>query len=206
MAVCLEPAARSDLAASRRCTALCSGKPWRQSCGPVRRGSCSACSQSAHQGPVVTSLRPPRPAAPPPEPVPVQHSPTYLMKHRELLVETAEQSGLASVRGEEPFAGGAVEWAVRRVDASLDEAEDAPPAAAKALWAVARGPVGSATARGVTAAALVTVKAGTTALKAAAPVGKWALKQGVKAAFGLMTGTQSGANKRRGEQRPSNTD
>ena len=34
---------------------------------------------------MVTSLRPPRPAAPPPEPVPVQHSPTYLMRHRELL-------------------------------------------------------------------------------------------------------------------------
>ncbi len=59
-----------------------------------------------------------------------------------------------------------MEWAVRRVDASLDEAEDAPPAAARALWAVARGPVGAATARGVTAAAAVTVRAGGTALKA----------------------------------------
>lgn len=58
-----------------------------------------------------------------------------------------------------------MEWAVKRVDASLDEAEDAPPAAARALWAVARGPVGSATAKGVTAAALVTVRVGTTALK-----------------------------------------
>ena len=62
--------------------------------------------------------------------------------------------------------GSAVDWAVKRVEASLDEAEDAPPQAAKALWAVARGPVGQTTARGVTAAALVTVKAGTTALKA----------------------------------------
>ena len=67
--------------------------------------------------------------------------------------------------GRDATPGSAVEWAVRRVGASLDEAEDAPPQAAKALWEVARGPLGRTTARGVTAAALVTVQAGTTALK-----------------------------------------
>lgn len=42
-------------------------------------------------------------------------------------------------------AGNAVEWAVRRLDASLDEAELDPPPGAKAIIDVARGPVGSAT-------------------------------------------------------------
>lgn len=63
-------------------------------------------------------------------------------------------------------AGNAVEWAVRRLDASLDEAELEPPPGAKAIIDVARGPVGSATVQGVTAAARVTVQVGTTALKA----------------------------------------
>lgn len=54
---------------------------------------------------------------------------------------------------------------MRRLDASLDEAEMYPPAGAKAIIDVARGPVGSATVQGVTAAARVTVKVGTTALK-----------------------------------------
>ena len=66
-------------------------------------------------------------------------------------------------------AGNAVEWAVRRLDASLDEAELDPPPGAKAIIDVVRGPVGSATVQGVTAAARVTVKVGTTALKASPP-------------------------------------
>ena len=59
-----------------------------------------------------------------------------------------------------------MEWAVRRLDASLDEAELDPPPGAKAIIDVARGPFGTATVQGVTAAARVTVKVGTTALKA----------------------------------------
>ena len=54
---------------------------------------------------------------------------------------------------------------MRRVDASLDEAEMNPPPGARALIGVARGPVGSATVQGVTAAARVTVQVGATALK-----------------------------------------
>ena len=54
---------------------------------------------------------------------------------------------------------------VRRVDASLDEAEHDPPAAAKAIIDVARGPVGAATVQSVTAAAKATVQVSTTALK-----------------------------------------
>lgn len=51
------------------------------------------------------------------------------------------------------------------MDASLDEAEMNPPPGAKAIIDVARGPVGTATVQGVTAAARVTVHVGTTALK-----------------------------------------
>ena len=63
------------------------------------------------------------------------------------------------------LSGNALQWMMRRVDASLDEAEHDPPAAAKAIIDVARGPVGTATAQGVTAAARVTVQVSTTALK-----------------------------------------
>ncbi len=62
-------------------------------------------------------------------------------------------------------AGNAVQWAVRRVDAGLVNAENDPPPAAKALINVARGPAGAATMKGVTAAARITVQVGTEALK-----------------------------------------
>ena len=62
-------------------------------------------------------------------------------------------------------AGNAVQWAVRRVDAGLVNAENDPPPAAKALISVARGPAGAATVKGVTAAARITVQVGTEALK-----------------------------------------
>ncbi|KAK9907659.1 hypothetical protein WJX75_007770 [Coccomyxa subellipsoidea] len=131
-------------------------------------------------------------AAPPPEPVPVEHSPAYLLRHR----SKTEAADLSIVRAkqEEPFTGNAVEWAVRRLDASLDEAELDPPPGAKAIIDVARGPFGTATVQGVTAAARVTVKVGTTALKAAAPVGKWVVQQSFKAALGVLS--SSGANRR----------
>lgn len=58
-----------------------------------------------------------------------------------------------------------MEWAVRRLDAGLDTAENDPPPAAKALINVARGPAGAATVKGVTAAAQLTVQVGTEALK-----------------------------------------
>ncbi|KAK9907660.1 hypothetical protein WJX75_007770 [Coccomyxa subellipsoidea] len=124
-------------------------------------------------------------AAPPPEPVPVEHSPAYLLRHR----SKTEAADLSIVRAkqEEPFTGNAVEWAVRRLDASLDEAELDPPPGAKAIIDVARGPFGTATVQGVTAAARVTVKA-------AAPVGKWVVQQSFKAALGVLS--SSGANRR----------
>ena len=62
-------------------------------------------------------------------------------------------------------AGNAVQWAVRRLDAGLVDAENDPPPAAKALISAARGPAGAATVKGVTAAARITVQVGTEALK-----------------------------------------
>jgi len=46
---------------------------------------------------------------------------------------------------------------------------------------------------GVTTAAKVTVQVGAEAIKAAAPVGKWALQQGVKLAVGAVVGAVSNA-------------
>lgn len=51
--------------------------------------------------------------------------------------------------------GNAVQRALRRVDRSLDELEDNPPAYAEALWAVSKSPVGTATSKGITTAAKV---------------------------------------------------
>ncbi|CAL8462938.1 g2472 [Coccomyxa elongata] len=144
---------------------------------------------------IVRSLPAVRQPAPPPEPVPVQHSPAYLLRHRSR--PEPGESSLIRAKQQEPFTGNAVEWAVRRLDASLDEAELDPPPGAKAVIDVARGPVGSATVQGVTAAARVTVQVGTTALKAAAPVGKWVVQQGFKAALGVLTSDNSKSRQRK---------
>lgn len=58
-----------------------------------------------------------------------------------------------------------MQWAVRRMDAGLDTAETNPPPGAKALINAARGPAGAATMKGVTAAAQITLRVGTEALK-----------------------------------------
>lgn len=58
-----------------------------------------------------------------------------------------------------------MQWAVRRLDADLDSAENDPPPAAKALINAARGPAGAATVKGATTAARLTVQLGTEALK-----------------------------------------
>ncbi len=42
--------------------------------------------------------------------------------------------------------------------------------------------------------------------QAAAPVGAWALKQGVRAAIGLVSGAASGAGRRRDERRDSDAE
>ena len=94
--------------------------------------------------------------------------------------------GGRSAAGEEPFEGNAVEWVLRKVDESLDQVEENPPAYAKAIYDISTGPVGEAAARGAAAAARLSVEVGAQALKAAAPVGKWVLREGFKAAAGAV--------------------
>lgn len=48
------------------------------------------------------------------------------------------------------------------------------------------GPVGQATGKGVTVAAKLTVAATREAVRLEAPVGSWALKEGARAALGLL--------------------
>lgn len=69
----------------------------------------------------------------------------------------------------------------------MNEIEHNPPAVQKALYDFSKGPVGEATGKGVQAAAQLTAKATIEAAKVAAPVGKWAIKQGFKAAVGLVS-------------------
>lgn len=86
----------------------------------------------------------------------------------------------------EPFTGSAVEWVLKKADRSLDEIEDNPPPYAKALYEVSNGPVGKTASKGVQTAAKMTLEVGAGALKAAAPVGKWVLQQGAKAAVAAV--------------------
>jgi hypothetical protein len=87
---------------------------------------------------------------------------------------------------DEPFNGNAVDWVLKKVDKSLDSVEENPPAYAKAIYEISTGPVGEAASKGAAAAAKMTVEVGTQAIKAAAPVGKWVLSQGFKAAVGAV--------------------
>ena len=87
---------------------------------------------------------------------------------------------------EEPFEGNAVEWMLRKADRSLDQVEENPPAYAKAIYDLSTGPVGAAASKGAATAAKLTLQAGTEALKAAAPVGKWLITNGAKAVAGAV--------------------
>ncbi|KAH7622086.1 hypothetical protein NADE_004677 [Nannochloris sp. 'desiccata'] len=87
---------------------------------------------------------------------------------------------------DEPFNGNAVDWVLKKVDKSLDNVEENPPAYAKAIYEISTGPVGEAASKGAATAARMTVEVGTQVIKAAAPVGKWVLSQGYKAAVGAV--------------------
>jgi len=102
---------------------------------------------------------------------------------------------------EEPFAGNAVEWMLRKADKSLEEVEENPPAYAKALYDLSTGPVGAAASKGAAAAAKLTVQAGAQALKAAAPVGKWIITNGTKAVATAVVQGVSASLKSRDKER-----
>ncbi len=86
---------------------------------------------------------------------------------------------------------------LKKVDKSLDNVEENPPAYAKAIYEISTGPVGEAASKGAAAAAKMTVEVGTQAIKAAAPVGKWVLSQGFKAAVGAVGNGISSALKKK---------
>ena len=68
----------------------------------------------------------------------------------------------------------------------MNQVEQQPSEVHQALYKFSNGPVGQATSKGVQVAAKLTMSATIEAAKVAAPVGKWALQQGFKAAVGLV--------------------
>jgi hypothetical protein len=80
----------------------------------------------------------------------------------------------------------AIVWALQKVDNQLNQVEQQPSEIHQAIYNFSNGPVGQATSKGVQVAAKVTMTATIEAAKVAAPVGKWALQQGFKAAVGLV--------------------
>lgn len=136
---------------------------------------------------VVKSVPAARAAAPPPQPVPVEHSSAYLLRNRrQLATAQEEEQRVQQDSSSEPFNGTAMEWMLRKADESLDEIEENPPEYAKRIYDISTGPIGKAASSTVTSAAKVTVKVGTEAFKAAVPVGKWALREGMKLAVGAV--------------------
>jgi hypothetical protein len=101
-------------------------------------------------------------------------------------IDSRQRRLLDGHRTDEPFNGNAVDWVLKKVDKSLDSVEENPPAYAKAIYEISTGPVGEAASKGAAAAAKITMEVGTQAIKAAAPVGKWVLSQGFKAAVAAV--------------------
>mmetsp|Transcript_24440 Transcript_24440/g.53376 ORF Transcript_24440/g.53376 Transcript_24440/m.53376 type:complete len:225 (+) Transcript_24440:114-788(+) len=164
-------------------------------------GRASGSDNASERSVTTTSERPPpiavninlpqRNPAPPPKPVPIIHSATYLqrsynMDDAQIVYEQASSSARSSSSMQDEADGSGIEWALRRMDRSLDEMEQNPSVWQKTVYDISKGPVGEATTKSMEAAAKLTIKATVTAAKAAAPVGQWALKEGAKAAMGLF--------------------
>lgn len=162
---------------------------------PRPRSSRAGTSDSAEAGLELETARPlvvksipqPRTPAAPPQPVPIEHSSAFLIRSRRDPVDDSQQLVSKKQQQAEAFNGNAVKWALKKADESLDEIEENPPEAVKAIYDISRGPVGSAAGKGVTTVAKLTWQVGTEAVKAATPVGKWALQQGAKLAVTAVT-------------------
>lgn len=99
-----------------------------------------------------------------------------------------------------------MDWVLTSTDQMLNEMEKNPSQATETIWKLSNSPIGKGTAAGVRTAAKVTIKAGHTsftvhaktinpgqeAVKMAAPVGMWALKEGVTAFVKIMSSTKKG--------------
>lgn len=124
----------------------------------------------------------------------MQHSKTYLLRQH---TTEAQDQHPRTVKPVEPFKGNALQWALMRVDEKLSDLEDKPPKPAQLFVEATRSPAGTAAAKGLGAAAQLTAAATAEAVKAAAPIGKWAVKQGLTAAMGLVTAAASSNRKQR---------
>lgn len=164
--------------------------------------------------PAVATRLTPRPKALEPEPVPIIHSSAYqqtLVQNRispgstvddepapavkvlttptpsrTMIMRRQRVQSMSSSDGDTTQDGSAIEWALRKADASLDELEVNPLPVQKVIYGISRGPVGTATTQAVQAAAKLTMQATVKAAQIAAPIGKWALTEGAKAAMGLI--------------------
>lgn len=84
--------------------------------------------------------------------------------------------------------------------------EQQPSEIHQAIYDFSNGPVGQATSKGVQVAAKLTMTATIEAAKAAAPVGKWALQQGFKAAVGLVGVAMQQEQKQQAKQKQQQSD
>lgn len=132
----------------------------------------------------------------PPRPVPVVHSPAYLyqmgvteLKSGEDVEESEAMEPAVAIRptSKAVTSGNPLERALASADDILNDLEHNPDPATQAIWNVSNSTAGQTAAKGVRGAAELTVQAGAQAVKLAAPVGAWAVKQGVRVALGMLT-------------------
>lgn len=132
----------------------------------------------------------------PPPPVlkspPVIHTTAYLQQTQQLVMpeipsSSMEEDSQLQIVQQADISSNAIVWALKKVDDQLNEVEQHPSQVHQAIYDFTNGPVGQATSKGVQTAAKLTMTASIEAAKVAAPVGKWALQQGFKAAVGLVS-------------------
>ncbi|GAX74400.1 hypothetical protein CEUSTIGMA_g1848.t1 [Chlamydomonas eustigma] len=127
-----------------------------------------------------------------PQPVPVVHSSAYLKASATNVDEDAQTSYQVESTNQERdptsitrFEGNALDWTLQKVDKALNVLEEQPLPLQREVFDASTSPAAKALGKGLKAAAEVTLQAGYEASKAAAPVGKWALKMGIRLASDL---------------------
>ncbi|GMH35727.1 hypothetical protein BSKO_03595 [Bryopsis sp. KO-2023] len=168
---------------------------------------------SSVQEPVVVHVPPPRVSTSPPRPVPVIHSPAYLyqmgvteLKSEEGIEESDTRESVFSSRpaGKVMSSGNPFEQALASADNMLNNLEQNPDPATQAIWKATNSSAGQTAAKGVRGAAEFTVQAGTQAVKMAAPIGAWAVQQGLRVALDMMS--QSSKKDKQSKNSKSNSD
>eukprot|EP00882_Tetradesmus_deserticola_P004299 GHRQ01004543.1.p1 GENE.GHRQ01004543.1~~GHRQ01004543.1.p1 ORF type:complete len:196 (+),score=66.67 GHRQ01004543.1:254-841(+) len=155
----------------------------------VRSSPCSARAGASHSSRPVVSTATASSAvavsAPPLPPAPI-HTTAYLQQTKQLVQVPVLSTSSLQEDGRPDLSSNALVWALKKVDDQLNEVELQPSELHQAIYQFTNGPVGQATSKGVQTAAKLTISATIETAKAAAPIGKWALQQGFKAAVGLV--------------------